>query len=66
MSGTIPGLDEDGKFVLHVDPKHIEVDEQGNLKVNHPKMKEFLKNHKMGTDSHIILMGSNCGCQCCC
>jgi len=62
----VEGLDTDGKVVLKVDPKHIELNPDGTLKINHPKLQDFLRSHKKGTDAHLILMGSNCGCQCCC
>lgn len=66
MSKKIDGLDSDGKLVVKVVPKQVEIDKDGNVVINNKELKAFIQNRKIDADAHVILMGSDCGCKCCC
>lgn len=66
MSKKIEGLDSDGKLVVKVVPNQVEIDKNGNVVINNKELKAFIQNRKIDTDAHVILMGSDCGCKCCC
>lgn len=64
----IEGLDSDGKAVVKLDPNQVVIGSDGKIHIESEKLREFLHNKKAGiaTDLHVIMMGSSCGCQCCC
>jgi len=64
----IEGLDSDGKAVVKIDPKQVVIGADGKIHIESAKLTEFLHNKKAGIaeDLHLIMMGSACGCQCCC
>jgi hypothetical protein len=66
MKPSIEGLDTDGKNVLKVVPDQVQIDSDGNIVINNDELKNLLKERPIDADTHIILMGSECGCQCCC
>lgn len=66
MSGKIAGLDSDGKLVVKVVPKQVHIDKDGNIVINNKELKAFVEKKQIDADAHIILMGSDCGCKCCC
>ena len=63
---TKPPFDTDGKIVIKVDPKQVRLSDDGSIVIDNKDLKKFLAKHQIDKDAHVILMGSNCGCQCCC
>lgn len=65
---TNPLLDSDGKLVVKVTPNQVTVGPDGKVHIDSRALKDFLdkKTPTMDSDAHIILMGSDCGCKCCC
>ncbi len=66
MSGPIEGLDTDGKKVVKVVPHQVKVDKAGNVIIDNKELREFIEAGRVNDDAHVILMGSDCGCKCCC
>lgn len=64
----IEGLDTDGKKIVKVDPSQVVVGKDGTISINNEDLKKFVteKKEEIAKDLHLILMGSSCGCQCCC
>jgi len=65
MSTKAP-LDTDGKMVIKVVPKQVTIEADGTIKIDNNELKKFLHGKKIDADTHLILMGSDCGCKCCC
>lgn len=66
MSGKIEGLDTDGKLVVKVVPEQVQIDRDGNIVIQNKELMEFVRAKKIDSEAHVILMGSDCGCKCCC
>jgi hypothetical protein len=64
----IAGLDSDGKLIVKIDPKQVVVGADGKISIDSKQLKDFLDDKKknIAQDLHLIMMGSACGCQCCC
>lgn len=66
MSEKIEGLDSDGKLVVKVVPNQVHIDSDGNIVIQNRELMAFVQSKKIDSEAHIILMGSDCGCKCCC
>ena len=50
-----------GNGVMKITPKDIKINDDGSVSFANDEINEFVKKEFAGTDSHIILMGSDCG-----
>lgn len=63
---TKPPLDTDGKLVVKVVPQQVRVMENGMIHIENKELMEFLRKRTVDENAHVILMGADCGCKCCC
>jgi hypothetical protein len=64
----VEGLDTDGKLVVSVHPDQVNIGEDGRISISNEELRKFVSDRSstMAPDLHLILMGSDCGCKCCC
>jgi hypothetical protein len=59
-------VDTDGKFVVKIVPTQVSIGDDGMVKISNKELTKFLSGARIDQDAHLILMGSDCGCKCCC
>lgn len=59
-------VDTDGKFVVKVVPSQVTLSDDGMVQISNKELTKFLSSARIDEDAHLILMGSDCGCKCCC
>ena len=66
MNSKPTDVDTDGKLVIKIVPAQVSLDKDGMVQISNRDLTEYLSGSRIDEEAHLILMGSDCGCRCCC
>ena len=55
-----------GEFSVKISKGQIEIDKEGRIIIKDQDLLGFLKKNNTHATANLVLMGSDCGCKCCC